>query len=393
MKKFWIVGMLLLSIILPATAQDDTEEIVITRDTAPLPANVVLTPVVSDLNRPLYVTHAGDESNRLFVLEQSGEIWIIEDDVKLDQPFLDVSGIISQSALTGSYTEQGLLGIAFHPDYATNGLFFVNYTDLNGGTVVARYNVSLSNPNIADVGSAQIIFQIAQPFSNHNGGHMDFGPDGYLYISLGDGGSANDPLGAGQNTQLLLGSILRLDVNGQLPYSIPEDNPFVGNDAGADEIWSYGLRNVWRFSFDAATGDMYLADVGQNQWEEINFQPADSTGGENYGWNVWEATTIFAGGTAEGHILPIAEYNHSVGCSVTGGYVYRGEAIPDLEAVYLFSDYCSGRVWATYRDSNMQWNTIEFLSTGMQVSSFGVDEANEMYIIDYSGTVYRIDPA
>jgi len=397
MKTIWIVCTLLLLLIVPATAQDTenatTADVMITRDSAPSPTSVVLTPIVSGLNRPLYVTNAGDGSNRLFVLEQSGEIWVIEDGVQLQQPFLDVSQIISQSALTASYTEQGLLGIAFHPNYDSNGYFFINYTDRNGSTVVARYSVTLSNPNIADANSAQIIFQISQPFANHNGGHMDFGPDGYLYISLGDGGSANDPLGAGQNKGLLLGSILRLDVDNGLPYSIPEDNPFVSDDTGADEIWAYGLRNVWRFSFDAMTGDMYIADVGQNQWEEINFQSADSTGGENYGWNVWEATHAFARGTAEGHVLPFAEYNHSVGCSVTGGYVYRGEAIPDLEAVYLFSDYCSGRVWASYRDANMQWNTSEFLQTGMQVSSFGTDEANELYLIDYSGTLYRIDPS
>lgn len=374
-------------------AQDEASEVAITRDDSPSSDSVVLTPVVDGLNRPLFVTHAGDDSGRLFLVQQSGEILIIEDGAVLEQPFLNVSQLISQSALSASYTEQGLLGLAFHPDYETNGHFFINYTDTSGATIVARYTVSLSNPNIADVTSAQTIFQISQPFANHNGGHMDFGPDGYLYISLGDGGSANDPLGAGQNKALLLGSILRLDVNGDLPYAIPEDNPFVGDDTGADEVWSYGLRNVWRFSFDRATGDMYLGDVGQNEWEEINFQSADSPGGENYGWNIWEATHPFARGTAENHVLPFAEYNHGVGCSVTGGYVYRGEAIPQLEVAYLFGDYCSGRVWVSYRDSNMQWNTNEFLQTGFQISSFGEDEAGELYIIDYGGTLYRIDPA
>lgn len=394
MKKLWIVSMLLLLLVLPTLAQETPEEPTITRDTAPIASALQLTPIADGFTRPLYVGDAGDGSNRLFVLEQSGKIWVIEDGIKLEQPFLDVSQIITQTALNMSYyTEQGLLGIAFHPNYKSNGYFFINYTDTSGGTVVARYNVSLSNPNIADASSAQIIFQIAQPFANHNGGYMDFGPDGYLYIALGDGGSANDPLGAGQNTQILLGSILRLDVDNGLPYSIPADNPFVGDDTSADEIWAYGLRNPWRFSFDAATGDLYIADVGQNLWEEVNFQSADSLGGENYGWNAWEATHAFANVAAEGHILPIAEYSHSIGCSITGGYVYRGEAIPDLEGVYLFSDYCSGRVWASYRDLDMQWNTIEFLNTGMPVSSFGEDEANELYIIDYTGTIYRIDPA
>lgn len=393
MKKIWIL-FTLLSLLIPYTsAQDDTIEATITRDTAPNASNVKLTPIVSGLIRPLYVTHANDDSNRLFLVEQSGKIWIIENGTKLDQPFLNVSSLISQSALAAAYTEQGLLGLTFHPDYARNGLFFINYTDTSGGTVVAGYNVSLSNSNIADANNAQIIFQIAQPFNNHNGGHMAFGSDGYLYISLGDGGSANDPLGAGQNTVFLLGSILRLDIDSSLPYAIPEDNPFVSNGAGAGEIWAYGLRNVWRFSFDRATDDLYLADVGQNLWEEVNFQSADSRGGENYGWNVWEATHPFARGTATNLILPFAEYNHSLGCSVTGGYVYRGEAIPDLEAVYLFGDYCSGRVWASYRDRNMQWNTNQFLQTGFQISSFGEDAVGELYIIDYSGVLYRIDPA
>lgn len=395
MKKLWFVWVLLL-IIPVAIAQDEDEtiDVTITRDAAPSADSIQLTPVADGFNRLLYVTHAGDGSNRLFAVQQSGEILIIEDGNVLEEPFLNVSELVTQSALSPNYTEQGLLGLAFHPDYENNGLFFINYTDRSGGTVVARYNVTLSNPNIADAGSAQILFQIAQPFGNHNGGHMAFGPDGYLYFSLGDGGSANDPLGSGQNKGTLLGSILRIDIDGELPYAIPEDNPFVGDDSGADEIWSYGLRNVWRFSFDRATGDMYLADVGQNEYEEVNFQPADSTGGENYGWNVWEATHPFARGTVENHVLPFAEYNHALGCSVTGGYVYRGEMIPDLEAVYLFGDYCSGRVWASYRDSNMQWNTSEFLQTGFQISSFGEDEIGELYVISYGeGTLYRIDPA
>ena len=394
MKKIWILFTLIALLIPYASAQEDTVEVIITRDTAPNASAIQLTPVVSGLNHPLYVTHANDSSKRLFLVEQVGKIWIIENGEKLDQAFLDVSGLISPSALSGGYSEQGLLGLAFHPDYANNGVFFINYTDSSGGTVVARYSVSLSNPNIADASNSQIIFQIAQPFGNHNGGHMEFGPDGYLYFSLGDGGSANDPLGAGQNKGLLLGSILRVDIDSDAPaYAIPEDNPFVEDASGAGEIWAYGLRNVWRFSFDRATGDLYIGDVGQNQWEEINFQSADSTGGENYGWNVWEGTHPFARGTADNHILPFAEYNHSLGCSVTGGYVYRGEANPDLEAVYLFGDYCTGRVWASYRDSNLQWNTNLFMETGFQISSFGQDEAGELYVIDYSGVLYRIDPA
>ncbi len=391
MKICWIV--LIISVLpLGMAAQQQEEPPVTTRGAAPIAGQVRLTEIANGLTRPLYVTHAGDGSNRLFVVEQAGKILIIENGETLTQPFLDVSSLITPSALTAQYSEQGLLGLAFHLDYQTNGWFYINYTDRAGSTVVSRYQVSPGNPDLAAAGSGQIIFRISQPYNNHNGGHIDFGPDGYLYITLGDGGFANDPLGAGQNTLMLLGSILRIDVDKGLPYAIPADNPFVGNDAGLDEIWAYGLRNVWRFSFDRQTGDLYLADVGQNQWEEVNFQPAGSQGGENYGWNIWEASHPFAGGAAS-HVSPFAEYSHALGCSVTGGYVYRGGAIPDLEAVYLFGDYCSGRVWASWRDRQLQWHTSQFLHTGFQISSFGEDEQGEIHIVDYGGRLYRLDPA
>ncbi len=373
-------------------AQDSDSAILVSRESAPSASNVKLTTIAAGLTRPIYVANAGDGSGRLFLVEQTGLIWPYKDGLRLTPAFLDVSRLISQVALTSRYTEQGLLGLAFHPDYASNGYFFVNYTDRNGSTIVARYQVSAEDPNIADASSGQIIFQLAQPYTNHNGGHIDFGPDGYLYITLGDGGSANDPLGAGQNRRLLLGSILRIDVDGAAPYAIPTDNPFVGDPAALDEIWSYGLRNVWRFSFDRLTGDMYLADVGQNKWEEVNFQPAVSAGGENYGWNVWEGSQIFAGGTAQNHVPPFFEYDHALGCSVTGGYVYRGEAIADLQAAYLFGDYCTGRIWASWRDHNHTWHTAEFMRTDLQISSFGQDEAGELYVIDYGGAIYRFDP-
>ncbi len=376
----------------PAWAQN--ADIPITREDAPAAASVRLAPVAQGFHRPLYVTHAGDESGRLFLLEQSGKIWILKDGLRSAQPFLDVSGLISQVALTNHYTEQGLLGIAFHPDYAANDIFFIYYTDRAGDTALARYQVSPSNPDLADPASAQIIFQLPQPYTNHNGGHIDFGPDGYLYVALGDGGAANDPLGAGQNRELLLGSILRLDVASLLPYGIPPDNPFVGDANALDAIWAYGLRNVWRFSFDRATGDMYIADVGQNQWEEVNFQAADSLGGENYGWNVWEGNHYFAGGNAPNHVPPFFEYSHIRGrCSVTGGYVYRGEAIPALQAVYFFGDYCSGDIWAAWRDPDLNWRAVEWKKTNFQISSFGEDENGELYVIDYRGALYRFEPA
>ncbi len=386
-----IAGFTVLLAALVATGQD--EEIVVARESAPSPADVQLTAIATDFNRPIYITHAGDGSNRLFLLEQSGKIWIFNDGSQSAQPFLDISGIISPSALGTGFTEQGLLGLAFHPEFNSNGVFFINYTDRDGKTVVAKYSVSDSNPFLADANSGQIIFQLAQPYANHNGGHIAFGKDGYLYITLGDGGWANDPLGAGQNRGLLLGSLLRIDVDGASPYAIPSDNPFVGDANAHDEIWAYGLRNAWRFSFDRLTGDLYIGDVGQNQWEEIDFQPADSTGGENYGWSVWEGNHIFAGGNAPNHVKPIFEYTRNLGCSITGGYVYRGEAIPDLQAIYIFGDYCSGRIWATWRDRNLAWQTAQFMDTDLEISSFGEDEAGELYVVDYAGAFYRFDPA
>ncbi|MCY3798716.1 MAG: PQQ-dependent sugar dehydrogenase [Chloroflexi bacterium] len=376
-----------------ANAQDASSDIVISRDRGPDPAAIELTPVAAGFTRPLFVTHAADGADRLFLVEQVGLIWILKDGARTATPFLDISSVISPRALTDSYSELGLLGLAFHPDFRSNGAFFVNYTDRQGSTVVARYQADAENPDRADASSGEILFQLAQPYANHNGGHIEFGPDGYLYIALGDGGAANDPLGAGQNLQLMLGSILRIDVDSASPYAIPPDNPFVGDASARAEIWAYGLRNVWRFAFDRATGDMYMADVGQNQWEEINFQPADSAGGENYGWNVWEGSHIFAGGSAPNHVPPIYEYSHSFGCSVTGGNIYRGEAIAELGAVYLFGDWCSGRIWGAWRDHDLNWHAHELMNTGLPISSFGEDEAGEVYVIDYGGTLYRVEPA
>lgn len=386
---------LLLALALSCTlthAQESESEVVIARESAPDPAAFKLTLVADGFRRPLYATHAGDGSNRIFLVEQVGKIWILRDGRLLPQPFLDIQDIISPGAITQAFSEQGLLGLAFHPDYRDNGEFFVSYTDRQGSTVIARYQADASNMELADATSGQTLFQLRQPYANHNGGHIEFGPDGYLYIALGDGGAANDPLGAGQNRQLLLGSILRIDVDGAAPYAIPPDNPFVDDAAARDEIWAYGLRNVWRFSFDRMTGDMFIADVGQNQWEEINFQSADSAGGENYGWNVWEGAHIFAGGYAPDHVPPIHEYSHALGCSVTGGVIYRGAAIAELRAVYLFGDWCSGRIWGLWRDGDLVWRANELMNTEIPVSSFGEDEAGEVYLVDYEGALYRFDP-
>ncbi|HEX3049957.1 MAG TPA: PQQ-dependent sugar dehydrogenase [Aggregatilineaceae bacterium] len=348
-----------------------------------------LVEVASGFSKPLYVTHAGDE--RLFVVEQSGKIRIVQDGAILEPPFLDVSSIISPEALTGDYSERGLLGLAFHPDYAENGTFFINYTDLNGDTVVARYAVSADDPNVADPNSVLPILQVAQPYPNHNGGHLAFGPDGYLYIALGDGGSGGDPQGNGQNVGTLLGSILRVDVNTDQGYLIPPDNPFVNQSGVQPEIWSWGWRNPWRFSFDRQTGDMWIADVGQNEWEEVNFESAGGPGGLNYGWNAYEASYPYSGAEAASDVvMPILEYSHDEGCSISGGYVYRGPAIPSLQGTYFYGDWCSGLIWTAQSDASGAWTSTVSLQSGLSISSFGEDAAGELYVVDYNGTLYRI---
>ena len=358
---------------------------------APDPALYRLELVAAGFDRPLFLTSAGDESGRLFVLEQGGRVWIVRDGVTAPAPFLDISALVSTSA-----NERGLLGLAFAPDYADSGVFYVHYSGRqpDGDTVLARYRAAAGSPDAADPASAEVILTLAQPYSNHNGGQLAFGPDGYLYVGLGDGGSAGDPLNNGQQPAALLGKILRLDVGGSGAYSVPPDNPaFTVNPALAPEVWAWGLRNPWRFSFDRATGDLYIADVGQNQWEEINFQPADSRGGENYGWRVFEGTRRFSSEAAPaGHVPPIFEYSHAEGCSVTGGYVYRGAALPALDGVYFFGDYCYGRIWATYRDAGGQFRTSVFIpDTDLIISSFGQDDAGELYLLDHGeGRVFRL---
>jgi glucose/arabinose dehydrogenase len=383
-----LLSVLLLGLLaLPAAAQEPVIQV----ETPPDLAQYRLEEVASGLSRPLYLTNAGDGSGRLFVLEQTGRVWLLRDGGNQPQLFMDMTPLVSQDVLTG-FSERGLLGIAFHPDFADNRTFYVHYSNRNGDTRIARYLTQADNPDAAAMDSGEIIFEHGQPYRNHNGGQLEFGPDGYLYIGLGDGGSANDPQNNGQNPQVLLGTIMRLDVDSGTPYAIPASNPVNTQNAElAPEVWAWGLRNPWRFSFDRATGDLYIADVGQNQWEEINFQPADSAGGENYGWRILEGSHRFSGESDPGTtVLPIAEYDHSQGCSVTGGYVYRGEALPALQGVYIYGDWCSGNIWATYRDASGAWQTLEFLRrTGMSISSFGEDEAGELYVVDYSGRVLK----
>ncbi|KAA3655078.1 MAG: glucose dehydrogenase [Chloroflexi bacterium] len=343
------------------------------------------------LVRPTYLTHAFD--NRLFIIEQVGKIRIVENGVLLAEPFLDLQDRVGSFA-----NEQGLLGLAFHPEYVENGRFFVNYTNPGGSTVIARFQVNSGNPNLADPDSERILLTIGQPFNNHNGGQVGFGPDGFLYIAMGDGGSAEDPQNNGQNPATLLGSLLRIDVNyddGTNFYAVPSTNPFVNDDAIRNEIWSYGWRNPWRFSFDRATGDLFVADVGQYTYEEVHFQPANSTGGENYGWNIMEGQHCFNAEScnSEGLQLPIFEYNHSSGCSITGGYVYRGTAFPSLTGNYFVGDYCTGIIWSVIPQADGSWTNTQVLFLEKQISSFGEDANGELYAVGHAtGEVWQIQP-
>jgi glucose/arabinose dehydrogenase len=337
-------------------------------------------------DRPIYMTHAGDGSGRLFVVEKPGRIWILQNGERLSAPFLDIRSLVRSQE-----SERGLLSLVFHPEYASNGYFFVYYTNLNGDTVAARYQVS-ADPNQADPNSAQIIFQIEQPYANHNGGHLAFGPDGYLYLSTGDGGSAGDPAGNGQDRLSFLGKILRLDVDGQLPYQIPADNPFIAFSSARGENWAYGLRNPWRYSFDRATGDMFIGDVGQNIWEEIDLLPAGTPGG-NLGWDLFEGNHLFEGSEEQrsGMIFPILEYQHTGGnCSVTGGYVYRGEQLPEWYGVYLFGDYCTGIVWGALPGADGLWQAEQLFDLPISLVSFAEDQSGELYVVDLNGGIYRL---
>lgn len=359
------------------------------QDNAVFPPKISLEPFLSTSAQLTYLTDANDGSQRLFLVEKQGRVRIIRDGKILDRPFLDISALVESRG-----TEQGLFSIAFDPDYASNGQLYVNYTAKagNGDSVIARYRISV-DPDVVDPESAQVILQIDQPAANHNGGQLQFGPDGYLYIGMGDGGFSGDPQNNAQNLGVLLGKMLRLAVRGAATYTIPPDNPFIGQSSARPEIWAYGLRNPWRFSFDSATGDLYIADVGQDAWEEVDFQPRSSHGGENYGWNRLEGTHCFKPTTncdKSGTVLPVAEYGHDQGCSVTGGYVYRGHKYPALYGCYFFADYCSGRIWGLRQAGDGNWQLAQLLKTDVQVSSFGQDAGGESDVLDLRGDVYRL---
>jgi glucose/arabinose dehydrogenase len=352
--------------------------------------DVQIAPVVGDLDRPTAIANAGDGSGKLFIALQSGKILIYDGQALLPNPFLDIGSMVTAGG------ERGLLGLAFHPNYAANGLLYVHYTDLNGATVISRYKVS-ADPNVVDRTSATVLLNIPQPFANHNGGHLQFGPDGFLYIGMGDGGSAGDPLDNAQDLGSLLGKMLRIDVDAGLPYGTPPDNPFVGTSGARPEIWALGLRNPWRFSFDRLTGALFIADVGQDMREEVNFQQAESGGGENYGWRLMEGSLCFNPVTDcnDGSLtLPVIEYDHSSGdCSITGGYRYRGSMYPDLEGIYFYADFCTGRIWGASQDASGAWTSEALLDTDLSISTFGEDEEGELYVAHFSpedGTIYKI---
>jgi glucose/arabinose dehydrogenase len=345
--------------------------------------NLSLTRIAGGFEAPLLVTNAGDGSGRLFVVEQPGRIWIVRSGTVAPRPFLDISQRVSSGG------ERGLLGLAFHPAFETNGRFYIDYTDRNGNTVISELAATPDEPDVAAASSERVLLRIPQPYANHNGGALAFGPDGFLYIATGDGGSGGDPGNRAQSLATRLGKILRIDVDsrtGNLRYGIPRTNPFVGR-YGVDEIWSYGLRNPWRFSFDRATGDLWIGDVGQGRWEEIDRATRTSGGGRgrNFGWRVLEGRACYrpaVGCSTSGKTAPIAVYSHSVGCSVTGGYVYRGAAYPFLRGGYLFGDYCSGRIWSLVAAGPSVQTPRLLLSSGRSIVSFGEDEAGELYVVD-----------
>ncbi|HTC85868.1 MAG TPA: PQQ-dependent sugar dehydrogenase [Candidatus Acidoferrum sp.] len=351
--------------------------------------SIALVPIAGSFSNPLFVANAHDGTNRLFVVEQGGRIRVIQKGVLLATPFLDIHTKVSCCG------ERGLLGLAFSPKYKTNGKFYVDYTDVNGNTVIAEYHRSTTNRAST---SARILLRITQPYANHNGGMIAFGPDGYLYIGMGDGGSGGDPGNRAQNRSNPLGKILRINVNtrtGKLAYGIPSGNPYVGR-AGDDRVWAYGLRNPWRFSFDSSTGDLWIGDVGQDRYEEIDRATRASGGGRgaNFGWRVMEGRACYnpsSGCNTSGKRLPIAVYSHAVGCAVIGGYVYRGSLYPAMVGAYLFSDNCSGRIWALKANGASTQTPQQLLDTGLAISSFGQGENGTLYVTDLvGGRVYRV---
>ena len=380
--------------------------------------SISLQEIASGLDAPVHLTNAADDSGRIFVVEQPGRIQIIKGGQVQNTPFLDIAGRV----LSGG--ERGLLSVAFPPQYAQKGYFYVYYTNLDGNNQVSRFHLT-SNPDIADSGSEERILLLLHPtYANHNGGQLVFGPDGYLYIGTGDGGGGGDPFDNAQNPDSLLGKLLRIDVEPVSPttttftvtatvylpliyqyqepsglaYRIPPDNPFVGIQGYREEIWALGLRNPWRFSFDRQTNDLFIGDVGQNRVEEVDFQPAASSGGENYGWNILEGTLCYDPSTncvpPDNYSPPVAEYEHgtndSNGCSITGGYIYRGAAYPSMQGIYFFADYCSGKVWGLQQEPGTWTSKLLISSSPYSITSFGEDQDGELYLVAHEGNIFKV---
>ena len=385
-RFFWLPVLLLALVFLTANQLQATQlrnEVPTAPEVAP---SISLDFVVGGLTAPVVVTHAGDE--RLFVVEQPGIIRIVNNGVLLGTPFLDINDRVAYGG------EMGLLGLVFAPDYATSGAFYVNYTFSDGTSLytrIARYRVS-ANPNIASR-TEETVLLIQQDATNHNGGDMHFGPDDYLYIGMGDGGNQGDPLGHAQDGASLKGKILRIDVSGQTTYAIPPDNPYVNDPNVLDEIWASGLRNPWRWSFDSVTGAMWIGDVGQSSWEEVNYVPFPS-GGRNYGWNCFEGTHVYAqaGPACAGgidHTPPIHEYSHAVGHAVTGGFVYRGTEYPRMGGYYFFADFSFSKLWSL-NWTGISWNLTEYSPSIVNPSSFGVGVHGELYLLSHNGSLFEI---
>ena len=369
--------------------------------------------LVSDgFKKPVFVISYPTDASILYVVEQAGKVIVLDSGQKKSKPFFNINKRVVNPFRPGD--ERGLLGFAFHPDHENNKKFYINYIDNDGHTIVSEF-IAQSKYK-ADHNSERVLLRLEQPYGNHNGGHIEFGKDGYLYVAIGDGGAAGDPLDSGQDLTSLFGKVIRIDINGS-PYSIPKSNPFYGIKNAREEIWAWGLRNVWRFSFDKKTGDIYYGDVGQNKWEEVNFEPASSSGGNNYGWRQMEASYCFEpkeNCKRDGMVLPIIEYPNDAyhpalalgrknqlnveGCSVTGGYVYRGEKLKGFKGVYFFGDYCSGNIWSfkvkdgkanEFKNRTEEINIADGEFTNY-ISSFGQDADGEIYIVDYNGAVYKI---
>ena len=404
----WVgISLAVLTLLVVSTSIDTTAKTNIT-----WPTSISLSLIENGFTRPVHITHAGDGSGRLFVVEQTGRIYILLNGNKISTPFLDIHDRVQAQG-----GEQGLLSVAFPPGFGTTrDHFYVYYTRSNGDNQVSRFRLG-ETPDVADPASEQLILLLPHPtYQNHNGGQLFFGPDGYLYIGVGDGGGGGDPFENAQNPGSLLGKLLRIDVEPDAPvvpsdspykaylplmarsdgpaYSIPPDNPFVGQPGYRPEIWALGLRNPWRFSFDRNTDDLYIGDVGQSKWEEIDFQLASSGGGENYGWDNLEGLVCYepaSGCNTSGMTPPVHVYPHgSTECSVTGGFVYRGSSFPTMQGIYFYGDYCSGKIWGLQRNLGNWENQLLNNGDQTQITSFGEDQSGELYLTTLSGAVYQV---